>query len=567
MFASIRRHQKWLFIVVVVLVIFSFVIYLDPATSGGRGRSGASQTDFGTINGRALSREEVLEAYQDARLEVRMLSGRWPGDDEASRQMFNLDSRIQHRLVLLEKIRESGIQVGDEAVVEWIANVFRDPRSGGFQLEAYQNFLSQDLSPQRISEADFQRFARGQAGIEHLFRLAGLGGGLIAPGDAEAAFRRENEQMNAQIVLFNATNFLSTAAVADTALTQFYSNNLAAYRIPERVQVTYVRFDATNFLAAADTALAGITNLQTQLMALYQRRGADTFRDAQGNVLAPDAALVKLKEEQRTGFALIEAQKQATAFAQQLFDLYEKQPGQTNNLERLAAATGVESQTTEPFPARTGPAGLRVPESFSRAAFSLSEEQPMAAEPIASDEAVYVISLKKRWPSEVPPLASIRDQVLEDFRRREAMDAARRAGEAFHQALTNGLAQQKTFEVIAAESRVTPLLVPPFSLGTRSLPGWEARVNLSALKDAAAALAPGQASGFVPTPEGGFVLRLISRQPVDDSVLKAELPAFTSQLRTERRNQVLNEWLGRQQDAAGVTGLPTFGRSRTSQAN
>lgn len=570
MFASIRRHQKWLLPVIMVIVILSFVVYLGPTSSGRRGGAGGgvdSKTDFGFINGRALSRKELFEAYQDSRLEARMYSGRWPEEDETSRQMFNPDTRIQQKLVLLEKVNETGIRVGDEAVVEWIANVFRDPKTGGFQLEAYQRFLKQVLQPQGITEKDFQGFARRQVAIEHLVKVAGIGGGLVSRGDAESLFRREHEQMNVQVAQFNASNHLASVAVSDAVLAQFYTNNMARYRTPEQVQVSYVKYDATNHLAAVDAIMAGRTNLPVELMAEYQRRGAETFKDADGKVLSQEAALLKIKDELRQALGVIEAQKQAAAFAQQLFDLYEKQPKQTNNLERLAAALGVESRVTEPFSRREGPTGLRVPDSFSQMSFALSDEQPMASEPVTSDEAAYILALKRKWPSEVPALAAIRDQVLADYRKREALEAARRAGEAFHVSVTNGLAQNKTFEVISAESKVKPVLVPAFSLSTQSLPGWQGPLELNALKETAAGLAPGKISDFVPTQDGGFVLQLISKQPVDDAVLSSELPAFITRLRAERKSQALSDWFAKQLESANLTGLPSFSRSKAQGTN
>src|SRR5205823_8863610 len=157
------------------------------------------------------------------------------------------------------------------------------------------------------------------------------------PREAEAAYRQENEQLSAEVVLFSATNYLAGVEASAEALAQFYTNNMALYRIPDRAQVSYVKFAATNYLAEADQQLAQVTNLTQQLDSIYQQRGADFYKDAEGKTLPHDAAIEKIKEEQRQRLGLSVARKKAGELLEQLDDLYHKQPKQPDNLEKLAA--------------------------------------------------------------------------------------------------------------------------------------------------------------------------------------------------------------------------------------
>lgn len=569
MFASIRRHQKWLWLVIIVLVIISFVIYFDPTHSSrnNRGSSAGRSGDFGYLNDRPLSREELVEAYQEVRLRFRVGTGRWPEEDEVGRQQFNVDGQVHQRLILIEKLKELKVRVTDEAVADWIANAFRDRDQGKFRLEMYQQFLQRVLAPARYTEADFQRFVRHEVGIQHLIALGSVSGSFVTPREAEALFRKENEQMTAQAVLFPASNYLASVTITDAGLEQFYTNNMARYRTPERVQVSYVRYDATNFLAEADQQLAQVTNLTALLQAEYQRRGPDFFKDKDGKVLSQEGAIEQRKQQERTNLALTAGAKKATEFAQQLFDLYEKQPNQTDNLEKLAAALGIQSAVTEPFSRSEGPKDLKVLDTFTEVAFALTSEQPMASEPLPGEDAVFVIALKKRIPSEVQPFAAVRDKVVEDFRRREALQAAHLAGQSLHAALTNGLTQGKTFEAICAEAKAVPIKLPPFARSTRSLSELEGRVDVGLLKDLAGSLAPGNTSDFIPTRDGGVILHLLSKQPVDEAKVKAELPVFLDRLREERRREASSEWFRKEAEVVRLTGIPLFEKSGAADAN
>src|SRR5258708_38924498 len=92
------------------------------------------------------------------------------------------------------------------------------------------------------------------------------------------------------------------------AITQFYSNRLANYRIPERMQVSYVKFDITNFLTEADQDLAKTTNLSQRIDAVYQQRGTNYYKD----VKSPEEAKEKIREEMRKELSTIAARKKAS---------------------------------------------------------------------------------------------------------------------------------------------------------------------------------------------------------------------------------------------------------------
>src|SRR6266513_2075810 len=122
MLGHIRRHQKWLWVLIAGATIISFVIFLDPTTGrrgGGRSIFGGRTGDYGSINGRAISPEEFGQMKQEAKLEYLFSAGRWPGEDEAARQFFDLDRRTLERIFLIEKVHDLNIQVGDEAAGVW----------------------------------------------------------------------------------------------------------------------------------------------------------------------------------------------------------------------------------------------------------------------------------------------------------------------------------------------------------------------------------------------------------------------------------------------------------------
>src|ERR1051325_9527665 len=86
MFANIRRHQKWLWILISGAVIISFVWYFNPNTRyGNRGAVNFSAA-VGSVNGRSISRSEYLQIQNEAQIRHRFVYGSWFGEDEFSRR-------------------------------------------------------------------------------------------------------------------------------------------------------------------------------------------------------------------------------------------------------------------------------------------------------------------------------------------------------------------------------------------------------------------------------------------------------------------------------------------------
>jgi hypothetical protein len=559
MFTTIRRHQKWLWLVIIVLVIVSFVIFLDPTYSTSRRGAPAGSEEFGSINGRPLSRDELMATYNEVQLRFFLENNRWPDQDPNARLFYDPDQRVRERLILLETLRDYGFEVNDRVVAEWIAMLFGSAANGGSSVDAYRQLTERILPQRNMSAADFQRYARHEVGIRHLLQLAAAPGSLVTPREAELVYQRQNEQIQVEFALFSVSNHLAEVIIDPEEVSRYYTNNLARYRVPERVQVSYVAYDITNYLAEADQKLGQLTNLTDQIEAFYQQRGADAFVDPSGQPMTPEAAKTQIKEQLRQRSATDAARRAAMSFAEELYGLFEQRPTEQDHLERLAAAKGLTAGVTEPFAQFESPEGLDVDRDFVQAAFGLSPTEPMVTEPVAGPNHVYVIAFKRRIPSGPPEWSAVEQRVTADYRRAKALEAAHAAGRQFHEQLAAG---DQTLQKLANQPHITWVRPRPFSPVTTSIPELEGQVNFAQLKDTALRLAAGEYSNLVTNTTGGFVVQVSDRQPVTEARMKEELPAFVTQLRQEREREAVNEWFRRQSENTLLAGLPTFGSAR-----
>ncbi|HEV2392466.1 MAG TPA: SurA N-terminal domain-containing protein [Verrucomicrobiae bacterium] len=530
MFGTIRKHQTWLWAVIITITVISFVIFFSPYSKmNGTTRSAGN---LGSINGQAISEQDFRQAQAEVALHYFLRTHHWPGEDR--RSGFDEEAETYKWLVLVNNQEKMGIHVGEDAAADMARQLMRPFESLG--ITSPMDFVHRVLERQGLTVADFERFVRHFVGIQEMIGTIGLSGELITPQDAKAFYIRQSQEMATEAVFFNASNYLAGITVLPEQVAQYYSNRVANYAIPERVQVRYVRFDVSNYLAQAQVQLS--TNLNSLIEENYQRMGSNYFAGAK----TPEESKAKIKEQLLHNQALNDARKKALDFANVLFDL---KPVRPENLQELARSNELTVQVTAPFSREEPPKDLDVGADFTKTAFDLTPDDPFAG-PLLGEDGVYVIAYDKRLPHEIPPLDQVRPKVVEDYRHERAVQYARQAASSFDQSLTNGLARGQGFTNLCAAASLKPIELPSFSISTRSVPEVEDLIDLDRLKQAAFSTPPGTASNPILTSQGAMVLYVKEKLPIDQEKMQTQLPAYLASLRRTRQEEAFNEWFSRE---------------------
>lgn len=532
MIGSIRKHSAWLWWIIAGLTIVSFVVFMGsgPARNGGGVRAVG---DYGTIYGRTITAQDYQQASAAFYLYYWMRNHQWP-DKSAGFNRDDMEREVYIRLLIDAKARQLGIHVGEDAVVAAANDLLRSLDRGG-QPVAMDKFVEQILKPEGLGVADLQNFLRDEIVVQQLVQVYGLPGLLITPAEAGQLYDREHQEVSAQAVFFTASNYLAQVAVTPAAVAQFYTNNLAAYREPDRVQVSYVFFNVTNYLAAAKVELEKTNTFEQYVDSAYRQYGATEFADAK----TPEEAKAKIRAVLYRNRALQDARQVANDFANTVFALT---PAKPENLADYAKQKGIGSGVTAPFSANYGPQEFTAPATFTKAAFQLSADEPFAG-PIVAADGIYVIALANQLPSMIPTLEQIHARVVQDFRSYEAVALAQTAGTNFYYQAAVQMAAGNSFAKSAVVAGQSPQVLPGFSLATEELPELGDRASLNQIKQAAFTTPPGHLSTFQANGAGGFVLFVQQLLPLDTSKKSAELPAFTTQVRRARQNEAFNLWL------------------------
>jgi hypothetical protein len=526
MFATIRRHQKWLLTTVVIITIISFIGWNWNRNSGNAGPRSGGPGNFGILAGHPITEEQLVQARNGFMLEYFFDRQDWP-DIRSPDVDRNVTYQAYVHLFIEEKIKELGIEITPQAARQYYVRFF-GPNTPVAELE------KKILEPHQLNVGDLDRFLRFNVGRSQLMMLAGMHGYLVTPQEAEAEYRKEHQELASSMVFYAATNFLSSVPANAGAVAQFYTNHLADYRIPEKAQVDYVKFDVTNYLAAATAA---VTNLDEMANAYERQYGTNLFRGTK----TPEESRAAVKKELLRDHARVDARRDAFQFANELEAM---QPVKVDNLRDLAAKKKMTVITPAPFDRENGPQDMTTPLQFVRAAFGRTPEEPFAP-PVAAEDGVYVLAQRQMIPSSIPPFKTIEAKVVEDYRHEQAlMLTAQAAIKLYTTWLTNALPQEKSFVKVCEEAKVKLEPLPPISRITQSLPtNIEDRVSLSMLQRVVFDTPVGRASTPQRGLDGAFILYVEKQLPVDEAKLRTELPEFTTRMRQYRMQDAFNQWL------------------------
>lgn len=536
MFGTIRKHSSWLWMIIIAVIVISFVVFFTP----GVFQDGGRPTFNVAIDGRNFTQDELNAAGREVRVGSLLGLARAPAsNDEANERAFE-------RLLLTAKLEQYGIQVGPETTAAWIREqLMRD--NGPFPGLTFEQVVEQFIRPANLSAEDLTRFAKHQAGLELLLESITTPAALITPREIEAAYLRDNEKLEVEVAFVANTNFLARVTPDPAELTKHYSNNAAAYRSPDRVQVHYVRLATSNNVAAAESALNSGGGLEAAVNQAYLQR--TNFYAG----VAEAEAKQRIKQEMIDQEALKLARRQAYDFINKYYE--SPFPGGAAKAAELLGATakaqGLEMKTTNPFSREERPADMATGPEFVDAAFSLTDENPLSTAVSAAD-GFYALCFGQKLPGAVQPYEQVKDEVEKDFRDEKARTLAREAADKLYQAATNAVAGGQSFTALAELSGFAVAKIPALTLRTTTVPG----VTLPADIRTIAGMANNMETNSVSRPQfaadGMMVLRTGARTAPAADEMAAGLVEYRTSLRRARESEVLSEWVMKQVELSGL---------------
>ncbi|WP_296949687.1 SurA N-terminal domain-containing protein [uncultured Massilia sp.] len=308
MFEFIRKHQRLMQLLLLLLILPSFVL-VGVSSYQERG----ADNGVATVDGKKITQQEWEEAQRRQIDQARQMMGAQFDqklfDTPESKQAI-LDQLVAERAINAEVAR-SHLTVGDAAIQKAILDIqaFRKA-DGSFDMDQYKAALAaQGMTPEMFD-----------ARMRHDMAVQQLAGSIsqtaFAPRTVSNRLSDINDQeREVQEIVFPLAAYAAQVKVTDDMVKAYYEKNGARFQVPETVKAEYVVFDAAAVekqVSVSDAEVADAYNKNKARFTTPEKRSAShiLFNVARDAKPADDAA-AKAKAEA----ALAEVRKNPGDFA------------------------------------------------------------------------------------------------------------------------------------------------------------------------------------------------------------------------------------------------------------
>ena len=238
MFEFIRKHQRVMQLLLLLLILPSFVLVgVSSYQERGAGGDGVA-----TVDGKKITQQEWEAAQRRQIDQARQMMGAQFDQklfDTPEAKQAILDNIVAERAINAEVARNS-LTVGDRELRKAILDIqqFRKP-DGSFDLEGYKAALAaQGMTPEQ-----FDARMRHDMAVQQL--VGSIQQTAFAPRTVANRLSDINDQeREVQELVFPAAQFAAQVKVTDDMVKAFYDKNAALFQVPESVKAEYVVFDA-----------------------------------------------------------------------------------------------------------------------------------------------------------------------------------------------------------------------------------------------------------------------------------------------------------------------------------
>jgi len=397
MLEAIRKHAKgWLAKVILALIIVTFALFGVESYRSGDGNGGVV-AEVGDVG---VSREELTQEIRAQSDRMREALG--PTFDSAMTETADFRKQVLDNLIerkaLLQEAKKLKLLAPDAYVASVLGQIPAFQQDGSFSQPRYEAVLRQNN--------------RTPAQFENELRQAFMLEAIISPVELAAFPSNTSLRQIARVVAqqreiawadLPASAVASQIKVTPTDVEQYYAANTAQFTEPEQIRAEYVVLDM-------DSVAAGIM-VSEQDVADYYAANAEQFgqpeqRSASHILIAADST------------ADAAAREQAKQKAAELYDILQKTPA------RFAELARTESQDPGSA-AQDGSLGSfgrgMMVKPFEDAVFSMKPNEIRG--PVESDFGYHIIRLDGIQPAQTPPLAQVRDVVVDALRKQQAQRA------------------------------------------------------------------------------------------------------------------------------------------------
>jgi hypothetical protein len=495
--------------IVIAILAVPFVFYFNKTDFGAQ-----RSTDLGRIYDRPVTQVEFTRHARILNLASGL--GLSLGNDL---MMTNVTSESEmyveftwNHIVLLHEAELLGLRPNSSEIAAFVRTLPRfKGEGGGFDINKYTDFTKNMLPSLGFNEAQIEEVVSDQLALNRMKEL--LGAGVQTPeSESQENYERAYGKMEVAVVRLRDEDFEKDVKITDDDVAKYYEAHKDQLKSEEKRKIEFVAFT----LSEPERKLTGKERKDPL------QKAADRANDFTQALLEKDAKFEEVASKFQTPIT----------------------------------PTG-EFTSAKPDPQ------LAATPQLTQYAFQLTQQTPFS-DPVQGTDGFYILHLLSVTESHPLSLEEAKPKIVETMKADKLRELVSNKGTEVARQIREALKGGMPADKAVAQAGLKLERIPPFALvEPAASPKPEPKPepdkkpidvtpDLPSIKNAVAALSPGEASDFVPVSKGGLVAVLEKRAKADPAGYAEAKTQFETRYLTQRRGAVFMEWLRDRRKASGA---------------
>ncbi|OGV38985.1 MAG: hypothetical protein A2020_12875 [Lentisphaerae bacterium GWF2_45_14] len=501
-----NKHGRWLFGIITIIIIVSFVGFLTPGFTSlfsGRG-AGAS---YGKAFGKTISRDDM---YEQVRLGCVALSLQTGFPPSASFVSQMAESRAFETICMVRAGDNQGIKVGTQELADFMKRmpVFAAKEGAGFDKSKLEAYIKNQLVPAGFSSQDLDNAARQSLVIQKLINQV-TENVIVTDDEVREFFKAVHEKFDVSLISLLAADFKKDIRIEEKDLKNFYEANKDSYLTAPKTRADLVSFSYQNFVKSAAKSI-----IPEDIKLYYDQNIAEFTegKDKDKKTIPFDKAMpgikVKLINEKSKTLAMESAQK----FAEKVYEALENASSENNVaavsiFQDEAKKNNFGTVDTDWFEISADSIkGIGKDSQLVNNISQLQERMPVS-DPIQGAKAAYVALLKGKQPAAKAEYNTVKSKIAKQLIEIKAAQLAREKARELRSTLDKSADAQKEISQLSKKLKIEKL--------DTFIPLYKERVQIQngpAAAELAMNTAQGKVSSVKDVPEGAIFVFVAKRE-------------------------------------------------------
>ena len=480
------RHGRIVFGGITLVIIVAFLGIMTPGQLFPTNR-GAEV--IGTAFGQDITVGNIQKQARDAgMIYCLQYNQNWSQNNPMLDQMAM--SGAYPELCQLAAAKQRGVRVSDQQVADAIAKYpkFLDVKTKKFDMEKYNEFVSDDLKKRDLKASDLDSAVRNRLILQKLNRQI-MESVIITDGEVRQYFRMAAEKFSIMTARFNGIDFEKDIKVNDKIIKAYFEarQKEKVYVIPRKYTALIIEFAYSKYRAAAAKSVTA-----AQVKKYYESNKA-LYKDAKGKTLPLTKVAAKISkqliEQAARDMAVREAQTLATSLYEKIMD--EKVDKKLAIFKQTVAKAKLKLVPSGVFTSPGGKLAGKWDEPELAKQISIAYKNAPVSNAVPGKNAAFLGYLLTRTEVRPAKFSEVKKQVISDYKREKAIVFAREKARALYVGLIKAKGKGRAALVKAAKNPVFKQIMP-FSLQRPPMTSGGQSLAATAKKMKANGIAPPQ---------------------------------------------------------------------------